>query len=390
MATTTDVAVRANGREMASYDAEAGNIVIPTQVSGVVLTFRPNQKAMSEEQMVLLAPLGIEANWDPRQVAVFLMECQERGLDPWQREAYLMKYPGDKYIRHVGIDGFRKRGESTGEYRGRTTPLFCGDDERWREIWPYRDRPPFAAKVGILRAGFDAPVYAVALYDEYAVIVDETRWDPQQNRKVKTGRRVPSGNWRTAADGGKPTVMTGKCAEAQAWRAAFPQRFGGFYAPEEFDRDRSQEREDASAAKRKQAYAAHAATRPTPAEPAVAGEVVAETVEAAPTLGDTERVLLVAELEEQAEVLGKTTEAMSERWSASRGGRSITDATAEELMAHVHAIRPYVLESLREQGRSDEADRYAQAPQVGSCEELFGRGSAVPEGPPSEPRETDK
>jgi phage recombination protein Bet len=372
-----DVAVRANGREVASYDAEAGSITIPTQVSGVTLTFKPDQRALNEGQMVLLGPLGIEADWDPRQVAVFLMECQERGLDPWQREAYLMRYPGNKYVRHVGIDGFRKRGESTGEYRGRTTPLFCGEDGQWREVWPQRDRAPYAAKVGILRAGFDAPVYAVALYDEYVVIADEWKWDPAQQKKVKTGRRLPSGNWRTAADGGKPTVMTAKCAEAQAWRAAFPQRFGGFYAPEEFDRDRERG-EDPSAAKRREAYAAAHGDTET-----VEAEVVVEAT-AEPTVGEGSRTLLMAELDEQAEVLGRTTEQLSERWSASRGGRAIADATPDELAAHVHAIRPYAIAALRDQKRDEEATQYEQAPAAGTCEVLFGRGPAVPDGPPAE------
>lgn len=377
---TTDLTVRANGREAAIYDTQEGALVVPTQVANVKLTFRPDQRVLDEKQMTLLSPLGIEANWDPRQVAVFLMECQERGLDPWQREAYLMKYPGDKYVRHIGIDGFRKRGESTGDYRGRTTPLFCGEDGEWTEVWPHRDKAPYAAKVGISRAGFDSVVYAVALYDEYAVITDEWKFDPRQNKKVKTGNRAPSGNWRTAANGGKPTVMLAKCAEAQAWRAAFPQRFGGFYAPEEFDQNRVQA-EDASAAKRREAYAAAQSAGGEPIE----GEVVTEdAAEPVPVLGGRERGLLLAELEEQAEVLGKTTEQLCARWSAARSGRQITDATADELLAHVHAIRSYVVSALREQNRGGEADQYERAPQTGTCEELFGRGPAVPEGPPAD------
>lgn len=380
--TSAEVAVRANGREVTSYDARTGVMLIPTQVSGMHLEFTPGQRVLTDEQMALLAPLGIEAGWDPKQVAVFLMECNTRGLDPWQREAYLMLYPGGRYIRHIGIDGFRKRGESTGDYRGRTTPLFCGEDGKWTEVWPNRSKAPYAAKVGISRVGFDDVVYAVALYDEYVVISDEWKWDPRQNKKVKTGRRVPSGNWRTAADGGKPTVMIAKCAEAQAWRAAFPQRFGGFYAPEEFDRARAESKaaqDAAAAAKRREAYAA-AHGKPASDEP-VDAEIVAETAPEPPSLDEDARPLLLAELDEQAEVLGKTVDQLCARWSASRGGRKIKKATADEVAAHVHQIRPYVVAALREQKRGEEADRYAQAPDVGTCQELFGRGPAVPDGP---------
>lgn len=382
--TTTDVAVSANGRELTTYDAAAGNIVIPTQVSGVHLTFRPDQKVMSEQQMVLLSPLGIQANWDPRQVAVFLMECQERGLNPWSREAYLMRYrdskadDGHRYIRHIGIDGFRKRGESTGEYRGRVGPFWCDTDGKWLELWPHRNRPPVAAKVGLKRRGFDDITWAVAMYDEYVAT------KPVWRDGKKTDEREVTEQWRPAAQGGKPAIMLAKVAEAQAWRVTFPERFGGFYAPEEFDRDQVQRAEDAAAAKRREAYAAaHANTGPEQPQPdTVDGEVV--EAPAGPALGEDARALLLAELDEQAEVLGRTTKQLCERWSTSRGGREISNATVEELAAHVHAVRPYVVTALREQNRGAEADRYEQAPPVGTCEELFGRGPAVPEGPPPE------
>jgi hypothetical protein len=700
---TAEVAVRGGDRAVSTFDPAEGVLRVPTQVSGVFLTFTPDQKVLNDAQMVLLAPLGIEAGWDPRQVAVFLMECQERGMDPWQREAYLMLYPGGKYIRHVGIDGFRSRGESTGEYRGRTTPLFCDEDERWREIWPYRDRPPFAAKVGIIRVGFDAPVYAVAHYDEYVPMQDEKVWQPKAggggNERVRTGKKVPGENWRVAAEGGKPTVMIGKCfdeatevltdqgfqpfseatgrilqvtangleptdaqpyaqsyggdmvtldsddlnfsvtpnhdmvtthgkvsagdlyegarsrpkywipraapgsapeavakdetlavaaaylsdgsdiqggfrievsrprkvaalreiglyrdervrrvagdvahgngrdittrsdrrqfvygptvlpdwvrpgkfvdiggvlalskrqarvfvdsligfdghvsargvrrfytsrpdhaamfevaavaagysinkpalrvsdisdkpnfiftiserseiplirwgrgddgrsrnnatgrtglvlttntsgrvwcvtvpsgvivvrrngfsmqcgncAEAQAWRAAFPRRFGGFYAPEEMERVRAEAKvDDPAAAKRRAAYEAEQIA------------VVAEERTPEPELTDADRELLLAELDEQAEVLGKTVADLCSRWTASRDGREISTATPAELADHVHRIRPYVLEALREQNRDDEATIYEKAPAAASIHDLFGRGPAIPEPP---------
>lgn len=382
MTQATDVAVRSNGRELASYDAEAGSIVVPTQVSGVHMTFRPDQTAMSEQQMVLLSPLGVEATWDPRQVAVFLMECQERGLNPWNREAYLMRYrdarapDGHRYIRHIGIDGFRKRGESTGQYRGRVGPFWCDTDGTWLEFWPYKDRPPVAAKVGLNRAGFDDVVWAVAMYDEYVAT------KPVWRDGKKTDEREVIEQWRPAAQQGKPAIMLAKVAEAQAWRVAFPERFGGFYAPEEFERDRMQQQqrgEDPSATKRREAYAAAQATQPGAV---VDGDVAAEPESEQPTVPDNARDLLLIELDEQAEVLGKTTEQLCERWSATRDGRPITDATVEELMAHVHAIRPYVATALREQKRDEEAARYEQAPQLGTSEELFGRGPQVPDGPP--------
>jgi hypothetical protein len=374
----------------ATYDSAAGILRAPTPFGGV-LEFTPDQKVMTKEQMVLLSPLGVEANWDPRVVATFLIECHHRELDPWQREAYLMLYAG-KYIRHIGIDGFRTRGESTGEYRGRKAPLFCDEDERWRETWPYRDKAPFASKVGISRAGFDEVQWNIAHYDEFG-LVEERLWNDKAKKKIPTGRLAPtSPNWAPAGKGGKPCVMLGKVAEAGAWRVAFPRRFGGFYAPEEFDRVRAQQaQEDTGAAKRREAYAAaQAQSAEQPRETitvqaTVGAPVTTEPVKQGPVVegytDDEARVLLLAELDEQAEVLGKTTGALCARWSESRNGRAITTATAAELLDHVHRIRSYVVAALREQNRDAEADRYQEAPQAGPCEELFGRGPAVVEPP---------
>jgi phage recombination protein Bet len=374
----TDLAVRPNGREAATYDTEAGAIRIPTQVGGVFLTFTPDQKVMSEQQLVLLAPLGVEAGWDPRQVAVFLMECQERGLNPWNREAYLMFYAG-KYIRHIGIDGFRKRGESTGQYRGRLGPFWCDTDGKWLEFWPHRDRPPVAAKVGLIRSTFDEPVWAVAMYDEY--VATKPVWRDGR----KTGEVEITAQWKPAVQGGKPSVMLAKVAEAQAWRVTFPERFGGFYAPEEFDKDRAEQQSANPAAEKRKAAFAAAQAGPAAATPAggdvVDAQVVDDTTDPVREFGDAERELLFAELDEQAEVLGKTVTDLSARWSKSRDGRDIKTATAAEIADHVHRIRPYVLDALREQKRDDEAAKYEQAPPVGTCEELFGRGPVVVDPP---------
>ncbi len=370
----TDVAVRTNGRDVATYDTEAGAIRIPTQVSGVYLTFAPDQRVMSDAQMVLLGPLGVEPTWDPRQVAVFLMECQERGLNPWNREAYLMYY-GGKFIRHIGIDGFRKRGESTGQYRGRLGPFFCDIDGKWLEFWPHKDRPPVAAKVGLLRSTFDEPVWAVAMYDEYAAT------KPEWKDGRKTGRQEVTAQWKPAVEGGKPSVMLAKVAEAQAWRVTFPERFGGFYAPEEFEKDRVQQQQEPSAGAEKRRAAFAASQAAADEKPGVVDAEIVESPEHAAALGEAERELLFAELDEQAEVLGKSVADLSARWSKSRNGRTIDTATVDEIADHVHRIRPYVLDALREQNRNDEADRYAQAPAVGTCEELFGRGPVVVDPP---------
>lgn len=143
---------------------------------------------------------------DDIELAYFLRDCTRRGLDPLARQAYAFKSAKGKVTTVVGIDGFRAIAQATGEYRGQTPPEFT-DGTSWSDM-PLADPSKLvAARVGVLRAGFDAPVVATAVLREHA-----QRTDP----------------WRRM-----PHVMLAKCAEAQALRRAFPHQLSGAYTQEE-------------------------------------------------------------------------------------------------------------------------------------------------------------
>lgn len=155
------------------------------------------------EQMVL-APRAI--------VEAFAQTVQRTQLDPVARQIYCIER-GGKYTIQVGIDGARLVAQRTGEYTGQKPIEWTADGEKWVDVW-LSDTPPAAARAGVMRKGFDEPLYAVATWNSYAVYY---------------GTKL-SNMW--AQHG---ALMLGKCAEMLALRKAFPMELSGLYVAEEMD-----------------------------------------------------------------------------------------------------------------------------------------------------------
>jgi phage recombination protein Bet len=155
-----------------------------------------------------------------REVREFLARCEALGLSPFRGEIIATyRAEGRSGEERMGvqtlIDGLRLIAERTGRYAGQLTPLFCGPEGEWTEVWG-TEVPPHAAKARLqkLIGGRLIVTEAVALFDEYA------------ERFADSGRL--KNQWAEM-----PTVMAAKCAEAQALRKAFPGAGGQLYIPEE-------------------------------------------------------------------------------------------------------------------------------------------------------------
>lgn len=177
-------------------------------------------------------------------VEAFLAHCRRTRLDPIARQIYAICRQGRWGIQ-VSIDGARLIAERSGKYAGQTPTEWTADGQTWVQVWLDK-QPPRAARVGVHRADFREPLYAVATLDAY-----------------KAGGPM----WEKM-----PALMLGKCAEMLALRKAFPQDLSGLYSTDEMDQA-GQPQEAARVE-----TPAPAAEKSPPAPEVVEAEVVEEDV----------------------------------------------------------------------------------------------------------------
>lgn len=199
-------------------------------------TIEPEQQRFNEQQVAILRQLGIE---DATQgdLDLFFHYCRTTGLDPFRRQIYMIGRrtkikewnPATrsqdekwvmKYTIQTGIDGYRRNGREAAKRNGDTLsfegPYWCGEDGEWREVWPAKT-PPTAAKYIVYRNG--EPFSAVVHYDEF--VQTNAVYEGRGDNRRKTGEE-PNSMWAKM-----PRNQTAKCAEAMAYRRAYPDDFSG-------------------------------------------------------------------------------------------------------------------------------------------------------------------
>lgn len=173
------------------------------------LTITPDQTEFTAEQ---LAALDVDAG--TRELAVLLHIVQRTRLDPFAGQIRMFLADG-RWVVQAGIDGLRLVGRRAADESGESIevdgPLWGHPEDGWVTAWRSEWGNPVAASVTIRRG--TAAVTGVALFDEYAA-------------GGNTWQRRPAG-------------QLAKCAEALAWRMAFPQDLSGVYTDDELAHTRT-------------------------------------------------------------------------------------------------------------------------------------------------------
>ena len=156
----------------------------------------------SDEELEFFLATAKRVNLDPFARQIWFVKRRQKRVDDRGNDVWI-----DVGRPETGIDGYRTIAERSNEYEGQAPMLWCGDDGKWVDVWLKKDLPA-AAKATIFRRGFREPLVNVAVFEEYAPRLPKTRDLPAMWAKMAANQIA-------------------KCAEAGAFRRAFPRDLSG-------------------------------------------------------------------------------------------------------------------------------------------------------------------
>lgn len=204
------------------------------------------------EETVKLSPSIIRnylvsggGNVTDQEIGMFLNLCRFQHLNPFLREAYLIKFGNQPATIVTGKEAITKRAMRNPTYAGQQAGIVI-----WNaEVGELEHRPGSLLMRGeqlvggwakVYVKGYDVPIEAVVSFDEYVGTTKDGTINSQWSKK--------------------PATMIRKVALVQALREAFPEDLGGLYASEEVgvdfdeatmapvDMEQPQEQQDENAA----------------------------------------------------------------------------------------------------------------------------------------------
>ncbi len=170
-----------------------------------------------------------------QEIYFFLQLCSAQNLNPFLKEAYLIKYAEKSPAAMViGKETFLKRANRHPEYKGFEPGVIVSQPDKDGTIIKYNKGGivlPGQTLLGgwaeVFRSDRDIPFRVEVQLEEYIGLKEI--WAPDdQGRDKPTGQFEPNKMWA-----GKKATMIRKVAVVQALREAFPQDLGGMIAAEE-------------------------------------------------------------------------------------------------------------------------------------------------------------
>ena len=161
-----------------------------------------------------------------QEIVMFLNLCKFQHLNPFLREAYLVKYGNDPATMVVGKDAFAKRAQRNAKYKGFQAGVIVQKADGTLENRTGSLVLDGEAIVGgwakVYVSGYEVPIEASVSYSEY-----EGKKFDRETREYVANRQ-----WKS-----KPATMIRKVALVQALREAFPDDFAGMYDADEMGID---------------------------------------------------------------------------------------------------------------------------------------------------------
>ena len=159
------------------------------------------------------------------EVGMFMMLCKSQSLNPFNREAYLIKFGNKPATMITGKDTFTKRANRNPNYEGTEAGVIVVNLKGEIE---YREGSFYIKGKEQLVGGWAKDYTKNKKYaDMITVSYDEY--------ECKKNDGKPNSNWAA-----RPGTMIRKVALVQALREAFPEDFGGMYTAEEMGVDEAE------------------------------------------------------------------------------------------------------------------------------------------------------
>lgn len=155
----------------------------------------------------------------PAEAYVFNQWCAHVGLDPWKKQAYLVKYGDDPAQHLTAINALLSRAYNHPKFQGLEAGIVVRTAEK-----ELVDR---AGEIYFPDDGEQIVGGWCKIHIKDYVVPMEERVDFRQRCQYKNGE--PMAKWKTS-----PGLMIRKCAVAAAIREAFPDSTAGMYVAEEF------------------------------------------------------------------------------------------------------------------------------------------------------------